>query len=124
MTSNSVTAIMPLLCTDDLARLRAFYTEAFGAEQVLRVPPDGDEFFVNLRVGDAVLGIVVSDEGAAATPGRIVLTVFVPNVDGLLAAVESAGGTVLGPSNDMPWGHRVAHVTDPDGNTLNLTQVL
>lgn len=124
MTSNSVTAVLPLICTADLVRLRAFYAEVFGAEQTLRVPAEGDEFFANLRIGAAVLGIVVSESGAAASPGRIVLTMFVPNVDDLLPAVERAGGTVLGPANDMPWGHRVAHVTDPDGNTLNLTQVL
>jgi predicted enzyme related to lactoylglutathione lyase len=29
---------------------------------------------------------------------------------------------VLGPLNDMPWGQRVAHIQDPDGNTINLTE--
>jgi predicted enzyme related to lactoylglutathione lyase len=24
----------------------------------------------------------------------------------------------------VPWGHRVAHITDPDGNSVNLTQQL
>jgi len=24
--------------------------------------------------------------------------------------------------NDMPWGQRVAHIQDPDGNTVNLTE--
>ena len=37
-------------------------------------------------------------------------------------AMEPAGGLVLGPPNDMPWGQRVAHIHDPDGNTINLTQ--
>ena len=27
-----------------------------------------------------------------------------------------------GPPNDMPWGQRVAHIQDPDGNTVNLTE--
>jgi predicted enzyme related to lactoylglutathione lyase len=35
-----------------------------------------------------------------------------------------AGGTTLGPAKNMPWRHRVAHITDPDGNTINLTQQL
>jgi predicted enzyme related to lactoylglutathione lyase len=39
----------------------------------------------------------------------------------LLPTVESAGGTVQGQPKDMPWGQRVAHVLDPDGNMLNLT---
>jgi hypothetical protein len=31
---------------------------------------------------------------------------------------------VHGTAKDMPWGHRVANITDPDGNTINLTQQL
>ena len=27
-------------------------------------------------------------------------------------------------ANDMPWGQRVAHIKDPDGNVVNLTQQL
>ena len=40
----------------------------------------------------------------------------------LLEHVEPLGGRVLGPPNDMPWGQRVAHILDPDGNTVNLTE--
>ena len=29
---------------------------------------------------------------------------------------------MLGPPNDMPWGQRVAHIQDPDGNTVDLTE--
>jgi predicted enzyme related to lactoylglutathione lyase len=36
--------------------------------------------------------------------------------------VAALGGRVLGEANDMPWGQRVAHIQDPDGNTVNLTQ--
>ena len=46
----------------------------------------------------------------------------VGNVTGLLEHVEALGGRVLGPPNDMPWGQRVAHIQDPDGNTVNLTE--
>lgn len=33
-----------------------------------------------------------------------------------------AGRSVRGGPNDMPWGQRVAHIQDPDGNPVNLTQ--
>ena len=46
----------------------------------------------------------------------------VGNVAGLLEHVETLSGRVLGPPNDMPWGQRVAHIQDPDGNTVNLTE--
>jgi predicted enzyme related to lactoylglutathione lyase len=45
-------------------------------------------------------------------------------VESLLEHVEVLGGRVLGPPNDMPWGQRVAHILDPDGNTVNLTEPL
>ncbi|MGB8938712.1 MAG: VOC family protein [Streptomyces sp.] len=36
--------------------------------------------------------------------------------------VAALGGSVLGAPNDMPWGQGVAHIRDPDGNPVNLTQ--
>ena len=50
------------------------------------------------------------------------LSVDVPDVDSLLERVEALGGEVHGPPNNMPWGQRVAHIADPNGNTVNLTQ--
>ncbi len=54
----------------------------------------------------------------------MLLSVNVENVDALLERVAAAGGKVLGPANDMPWGHRVAHIKDPDGNAVNLTRTI
>jgi predicted enzyme related to lactoylglutathione lyase len=117
-------AIQPILSTADVERLRSFYVELFGAEEEMRVPGRTGPFFVTLRLGDAGLGLVDNKRGAKAAPGRVSVAVFVKNVDDLLPRVEPAGGNVLGPANDMPWGHRVAHITDPDGNPVNLTQLL
>jgi predicted enzyme related to lactoylglutathione lyase len=48
----------------------------------------------------------------------------VPDADVLLPKVEGLGGTATSEANDMPWGQRVAHIKDPDGNVVNLTQQL
>lgn len=117
-------AIQPVLATNDIERLSAFYAELFGAEEVMRVPGKKTPFFVTLRFGDAGLGLVDYKQGAKAAPGRVTVTVFAKNVDELLPRVEPAGGTVRGPAKNMSWGHRVAHITDPDGNPINLTQQL
>ena len=114
--------IQTIITTTELDRLLRFYQQAFGATEVLRVPEEGDLFYLLLTVDDSELGLVVVDE---ATPGerqRILLSIAVPDVDDALARIEPAGGTVLGPPNDMPWGQRVAHCTDPDGNKINLTK--
>jgi predicted enzyme related to lactoylglutathione lyase len=117
-------AIQPVVSTNDIERLSTFYTELFGVEEHLRVPGRKGPFFVTLRLGEASLTLVAHKRGADAPPGRIAVAVFVENVDDLLPRVKPAGGKVLGPAKDMPWGHRVAHITDPDGNSVNLTQQL
>ena len=71
--------------------------------------------------------MVADGDAHINTPQRILLNVNIADldvgdVDGLLEHVEALGGRVLGPPNDMPWGQRVAHIQDPDGNTVNLSQ--
>ncbi|WP_250031250.1 VOC family protein [Paractinoplanes maris] len=117
-----MTSIQPIVGTPDLPRLRAFYETVLGATQTLRVPEDGPEFYVELRIGATTLGLVQEEKTQIGAPVRIILSADVEDVDALLPTVESAGGTVPGPANDMPWGQRVAHVLDPDGNMLNLTK--
>ena len=92
-----------------------------GATQALRVLDEGPEFYVELRIGETALGLVQEVETQIGAPVRIILSADVPDVDALLPTVESAGGAVPGQPTDMPWGQRVAHVLDPDGNMLNLT---
>jgi predicted enzyme related to lactoylglutathione lyase len=116
------TTIQPIILTTDAERLAAFYTGLLGATRTTRVPADGPVFFLGLTVDDAELGIVSDDSIDAAVPPRVLISIDVPDVDGLLDRVGELGGKVLGPPNDMPWGQRVCHVQDPDGNPVNLTQ--
>ncbi|MER6842585.1 VOC family protein [Streptomyces platensis] len=115
-------AVQPIIVTPDLDRLQAFYRELVGAEEFTRVPEDGPVFFVGLRVGGSELGIVADRSVETGSPTRILLSIAVQDVDALLDRVGPLGGTVRGPANDMPWGQRVAHIQDPDGNAVNLTQ--
>jgi predicted enzyme related to lactoylglutathione lyase len=116
--------IRPIVVTNDLERLLAFYTGLLGAEEVMRFPDDGPVFYVGLTLGDSELGLS-SDAGVVpGDPGRMLLSIEVPDVDAVLPKVQGLGGTAPGPANDMPWGQRVAHIKDPDGNVVNLTQQL
>jgi predicted enzyme related to lactoylglutathione lyase len=115
--------VQPILVSRDLDRLAGFYRSLLGASEIERVPAEGPTFFVGLRIGDSNLG-VVSDGDAPEGPQRMLLSIDVPDVDALLPRVAELGGQVRGPANDMPWGQRVAHLQDPDGNTVNLTQQL
>ncbi|WP_435603310.1 VOC family protein [Streptomyces sp. bgisy130] len=117
-------AVQPIIVTPDLDRLQGFYRELVGAEEFTRVPEEGPVFFVGLRVGGSELGIVADRNVETGTPTRILLSIAVQDVDALLDRVGPLGGTVRGPATDMPWGQRVAHIQDPDGNAVNLTQPL
>jgi predicted enzyme related to lactoylglutathione lyase len=114
--------IQPVIITPDLDRLLGFYTVLLGAVEISRMPDEGPAFYVGLRVGNSELGLVADAAVETGTAQRILLSVDVADVDGLLRRVQALGGHVRGQPNDMPWGQRVAHIQDPDGNSVNLTQ--
>jgi len=119
-----VPTVRPILVTNDLDRLLGFYTGLLGAIENLRFPDDGPTFYVGLTLGDSELGISTDAGVQPGSPGRMLLSIEVPEVDAVLPRVESLGGRATSGANDMPWGQRVAHITDPDGNVVNLTQTL
>ncbi len=88
------------------------------------MPAEGRPFYVGLRLGDSDLGLIADDTADLSAPQRTILSIEVPDVDGLLHEVTELGGSVLSPPSDMPWGQRVVHLRDPDGNAVNLTQDL
>ncbi|MFD5036105.1 VOC family protein [Streptomyces sp. NPDC058377] len=117
-----MSTIQPVILTADQDVLLGFYTKLFGAEEIFRVPEEGAVFYLGLRIGDTDLGLVTkANPGTGAAP-RILLSIGVDDVDETLALVEALGGSVSGGHTDMPWGQRVAHIKDPDGNPVNLTQ--
>ena len=116
--------VTPILVTRDVDRLHAFYAGLVDATETSRFPEEGPVFYLGLRIGDSELGMAADSEVEVGQPVRVLLSIEVPDVDALLPRVTALGGSAPGPSNDMPWGQRVAHVTDPDGNVVNLTQEL
>ncbi|MCX4919629.1 VOC family protein [Streptomyces sp. NBC_00687] len=117
-----MSTIQPVIVTADQDALLGFYTKLFGAEESFRVPAEGPAFYVGLRIGDSDLGLVAREDAATGAASRILLSIDVDDVDETLARVAALGGSVSGGPNDMSWGQRVAHIKDPDGNPVNLTQ--
>ncbi|MGX2998606.1 VOC family protein [Streptomyces sp. JNUCC 64] len=117
-----MSTIQPVILTADPDVLAGFYTKLFGAEEIFRVPEEGPAFYLGLRIGDTDLGLVARTDLGTGAAARMLLSVGVEDVDETLGRVEALGGSVHGGPDDMPWGQRVAHVRDPDGNPVNLTQ--
>jgi lactoylglutathione lyase len=117
----------PVIYTEDVPRLEAFYT-VLGFEVVYRFPPDDEAGYVSMQRGESSLGIVTTESpkmliGVEAGPGpRFEMFVYVDDLDALVERFRGDGTKVFAEPQDMPWGERLAYVADPDGNPVALAQ--
>ncbi len=112
-------------------RAAAFYRDAFGAEEIERIPtPDGRLMSVQLRITNSVLH--VADEfpemGVLAPPSvggtAVVLALDVADAAAVFAQAVAAGAVVRQPLQDMFWGDRHGQLDDPFGHRWNVDQHL
>jgi lactoylglutathione lyase len=114
----------PIVYSADVARSARFYVEHLGFEETFRFPPGEEVGFINMKRGESELGVTERSWPAQmgidvdATGARFEMFVYVDDVDAAVAAMRDAGVPILRDPEDMPWGERVAFVTDPDGNPI------
>ena len=114
----------PIVYATDVARTARFYLDHLGFEETFRFPPEGDAGFVNMRSGDSELGVTERSWPAQmgidvdASGARFEMFVYVDDVDAAVDSMRAAGVPVRREPEDMPWGERVAYVSDPDGNPV------
>lgn len=106
-----------------------FYREAFGAEEIDRIPtPDGRLMSVQLQIGDGLVHVCdeFPDMGVLAPPSiggtAVVLALDVPDADAAFARAIAAGATSRQPLQDMFWGDRHGQLEDPFGHRWNISQ--
>ena len=101
----------------------AFYCEAFGAEEVSRLPgPDGRIMHAMIRIGDSPVMLV--DEfpqrgflGPRSLGGSpVTLHLYVDQVDEFVARAVAAGANITMPLEDTFWGDRYCKLDDPFGH--------
>jgi PhnB protein len=124
-------SITPHICVRGAERAAAFYRDAFGAEEISRVPtPDGRLMSVRLRIGDGDLHL--ADEfpelGVLAPPSiggtAVVLSLDVADAEAVFARAIAAGAEVRQPLQDAFWGDRHGQLEDPFGHRWNIDQHL
>lgn len=116
----------PVVFANSVEATSLFY-ERLGFERHFQLPPSGEAGYVGLRRGAHELAVVTREwpeqhYSATVCDGvRFEMFVYVDDVDGHVERLRrGAGTTVLREPADMPWGERVAYVTDPDGNPVAL----
>lgn len=115
--------VTPGITVKDAARALDFYREAFGAEELSRMPmPDGSIMHAEIKIGDSV--IMLADENPqwgnkspktlGGTPSS--LHVYVDDADKAFNRAVKAGCEVVMPIDNVFWGDRYGSVVDPFGH--------
>lgn len=125
-------SVCPHLTVDDAAAAIDFYVNAFGAEELGRVPgPNGKLIHAAVNInGSTILmnddfpemsdGKSMTPKALGGTPVTIHLTVT--DVDTKFARAVDAGATVVHPLEDAFWGDRYGVVRDPFGHQWSMGQ--
>jgi PhnB protein len=118
----------PYLIVRGAAAAIDFYTKAFGAKEMMRMPgPDGKIGHADLVVGGG--HIMLADESPemghkspqsfGGTPVSLVL--YVEKVDEVVQRATAAGAKLQRPVEDQFYGDRMGSVTDPFGHVWHVT---
>lgn len=105
-----------------------FYKQAFGAEELFRMPgPDGQSVMhAEIKIGDSV--VMLADEwpgmetqAPSSLKGTtVVIGLYVRDTDAAFNQAVAAGASPLMPPADMFWGDRYAKVQDPFGHSWSI----
>jgi catechol 2,3-dioxygenase-like lactoylglutathione lyase family enzyme len=118
------------LFVQDLDACTAFYRDTFHLPY-LGSEPDTLTVF---RLQEGLSLVLLSPSGAADVLGtaaqaapsagapRGYLAMSVPDVDVAYEDLKARGVTFVQPPTNKPWGLRLAHFTDPEGNLWEITQ--
>ena len=119
-------SVTPYVTVDNAAEAIRFYSQAFGASEIMRLPMGDRIAHAEIRVGDSV--VMLSDEWpdmgklspknrGGATAG---LMVYLEDVDAAYQRALDAGAQPEQPVTDQFWGDRTGSVKDPFGVTWML----
>jgi uncharacterized glyoxalase superfamily protein PhnB len=121
--------LAPHIVVQGADRAAAFYRDAFGAEEVSRIPtPDGRLMSVEMRIGGGSLHLadefpelgVLAPPSLGGTP--VVLALEVEDAETVFAEAVAAGATVRQPLQEMFWGDLHGQLDDPFGHRWNVSQ--
>jgi len=109
------------LITEDVPSLATFY------ERTLGVSRKGDDSYVELHPGGAILAIASREaasfmhggEWSAGANRSAILEFEVDDVDVERSRIDPFVTDWLQQPKDMPWGNRSMLFRDPDGNPMN-----
>jgi predicted enzyme related to lactoylglutathione lyase len=107
----------------DIEAVKRFYTRLLGFTDFQYLPANQ---YLAVRTGPtSSIGFMPPMPGPPEDwrpPREPTLYLFVADVDRACRELESRGVVIDRPPADMPWGHRVAQLRDPEGRSVTLAQ--
>lgn len=119
----------PVLFVEDVGRARAFYESAL--DQVVEVDfgasigfTSGLSLWQAARASEVVFGAPGHVPAGPARGEWGELNFETIDVDATWARVRAAGGKIVHPIREQPWGQRVFRARDPDGHLFEVGEPL
>lgn len=119
--------LSPHLTCRDCAAAIEFYKQAFGAEEMMRLPgPDGRLLHAAVRINGSMVMLVdeypeMGGHSPLALGGSpVTLHLMVDDVDAAAARAVAAGAEIAMPVADQFWGDRYGVVKDPFGHMWSI----
>jgi len=115
--------VTPHLVCAGAAEAIEFYKNAFGAEEMARLPgPQGKLMHAAVRIGDSTVMLVdefpewgsLGPKSLKGTP--VTIHLYVDNVDAFVERAVAAGAKVTMPLDNTFWGDRYGQLEDPFGH--------
>ena len=111
--------VTPFLNVKGLGKLIDFLKQAFGAEEIMRMPgPDGAVVHAEVNIGNSRL--MLGEIMQANTPSSSYFYLYVSDADAAYKRAIGAGAKSVSEPADQFWGDRMGTVTDPFGNNWSV----
>lgn len=118
----TINEFLPMLTVKDAASAADFYRQAFGAEEISRAAAPTGQLVIELAVqGHRFFAVDENPSAFNVSPGSlggttVRLSLIVDDPDALAAQFVAAGGRLIFPVGDQPYGMRQGRVADPEGH--------
>jgi uncharacterized glyoxalase superfamily protein PhnB len=128
---NATPSLTPHIVCAGAADAIRFYQEAFGAEELMRIPADdGRLMHAAIAIDGAMLMLVdeMKEHGVlsplALGGSPVTLHLNVADADRAIERAVAAGATVTLPAHDAFWGDRYGQLRDPFGHNWSVAHPL
>ncbi|TMC44391.1 MAG: VOC family protein [Chloroflexi bacterium] len=114
--------LTPLLTVKDARAIVEFYKKAFGATEVSRQSTPSGQFIIEMSIeGEHFYAVDENPPAFNVSPTTlggtsVRMSLIVEDPDAVAAQAIAAGGKLIFPVADQPYGMRQGRIADPEGH--------